>query len=739
MYERFEKVKTQRAKLSAFSTSKFDRAAVTLAGYKDTPPGGGIYDRNKAAFVEVGNQDAQVKVGYPFPGKFPSVEKKQLVSDPLSWVEDFAAFLAACPVEIEPYELLVGDGHWNIWNLKGREYLSKSKLAYLRKKANDLGADGGGWGRTCPDFSIGFSLGYGGILKKIEKHHAEFERQGKAKEAEYLKAAKTACQAISALIESYAVKAKKLSAAESDPEIRKIYEKVAQACGNISEKPPASFYEALLWMSFYAMITRSASSLCGGLARIDTVLKPFYEKDLENKSLTKEEAQELVAEFMLRRPYWYSVGGRDKNYQDATNEVSWLFLNACDMFQGFMNLGFLWHEDINKDFLKRACEILTKKGEGTPMFMNHDVMIKSEINYGIKAEDAWNAAYNGCAWYAVPGKEYRGGDNAGINLSVCLMNTLELAFQLNMRSFEELWELFEIEVEEAFKAVKTLTDEQYKEVPKIWPQIPDSFLTHGCIEKGRDITDLGADYNIVTIQAMGLSNTADSLTAIKKKVFEDKAFSLDDLRQALKNDFAGYEYIKEHLLNCPKFGNDNDEADSMTVRVLKLFKDVIAKYKTADGWSYRPALWSHIGHVYSGKIIGPMPDGKKAAEPLAQGPNPMHGRNISGITATARSMSKLEAEKLMECPYQLELDPAFFESAKDKVKLMEEVITACFKLGLVEVQGNIFTVDKLKKALEKPDEHRNLLVRVTGFSARFVELDRDTQEEIIHRYRQTAK
>ena len=738
MYERFENIKKRRAKISSFSTSKFDKPAVTLGGYK-LNVGGGIYDADKAEYVEVGNQDAQVVVDYPFPGKFPSLEKNQIVSDPISWVEDFSSFLGAFPVEIEPYELIVGDGHWISWNLKGRKFLNATKLSFLRKKANDLGADGGGWGRVCPDFNIGFELGYEGILKKIENYYDKFKKQGKSEEVNYLKAAKVACEAMISFIDGYAKKARDLSEKEKDSEIKKIYEKVAEACDNIRTKPPSSFYEALLWINFYAIVSRSAVGLCGGLARIDMVLKPFYYKDIKSKKITEEEAQELVAEFMLRRPLWYSIGGRDKNLQDATNGVSWLFLNACDMFHGFVNLGFLWHEDINKDFLRRACEILIKKGEGTPMLMNHDVMIKSVINYGIKKEDAWNVAYNGCAWYAVPGKEYRGGDNAGINLSKCLMNALDLAFKVNISSYEELWDLFTIEVEEAFKALKELTDEQYEQVPKIWPEIPHSFLTHGCIEKGRDITDLGAEYNMATIQAMGLSNTSDSLVAIKKKVFEDKAFLLDELQEALKNNFRGYEYIQEYLLNCPKFGNDDDEADNMAVKVVNLFRDIISKYKTRDGCCYRPALWSHIGHVYSGKIIGSMPDGKKAEEPLAQGPNPMHGRNISGITATARSMSKLEPEKLLECPYQLELDPSFFDSTEDKAKLMQDVINACFKMGLVQVQGNIFTVEKLQEALEKPDEYRNLLVRVTGFSARFVELDRETQEEIIHRYRQKAK
>jgi formate C-acetyltransferase len=137
-------------------------------------------------------------------------------------------------------------------------------------------------------------------------------------------------------------------------------------------------------------------------------------------------------------------------------------------------------------------------------------------------------------------------------------------------------------------------------------------------------------------------------------------------------------------------------------------------------------------------MLGATPDGRKAGEPIAQGPNPMHGRNVNGVTATARSLAKLQPQKLLECPFQLELDPSIFD-VSNKVKLMADIISACFKMGLVQLQANIFTLDTLKEALEKPDEYRHLMVRVTGFSARFVDLNKESQKEIMSRYRQSSK
>jgi formate C-acetyltransferase len=485
-------------------------------------------------------------------------------------------------------------------------------------------------------------------------------------------------------------------------------------------------------------VDRSSVGPCGGGGGLDKFLISFYENDIKNNKLTEEKAQEIVAEFVLKRPYWYGIGGRDKNLKDATNKVSWLFLNACDMLKEPINVAVLWHEDIDKDFFKRACEIEIKKGSGTPMLMNYDVMRKSVINYGIGEEDAWDVAYNGCAWYSVPGKEYLCGDISGINLSVCLKNALDLAFKLNIKNFDEIWNLFSIEVEEAIKALKDLMDAEVEQFPKIWPEILPSLMTYGCIEKGRDITDLGTQYNFPIVQFLGASNAADSLVAMKKVVFEDKMITLDVLESALITNFEGYESVRGYLLNCPKFGNDDDEADQMAVNVIDMVRDKLAKYKSANGFSFRPAMWSHLGHIYAGMMLGATPDGRKAGEPIAQGPNPMHGRNVNGVSATARSLAKLRPEWLLECPYQLELDPSILFDISDRVKLMTNIIIACFKMGLVQLQANIFTLDTLKKALKKPDEYRNLVVRVTGFSARFVELNKESQKEVMSRYRQSA-
>jgi len=739
MYERLEKIKKRRVKKSALGVAKFDKISLALGGYTHFIIGLGIIDESKADFVEVPGQESQIKVDYPFPGKFPSLEKKEVPSDPISWAKDFAAFLEACPIEIEPYELMVGDAHWNMWTLRGRKFLNRGKLAFLRKKANELGADGVGWGRNSPDFNIGLSLGWGGILKKISENYNRFHKQEKEKETNYLQAAKIVCETMINYIKRYAEKAKELSKSEKDVEIKKIYEKVAKACDNISVNPPSNFYEALLWINFYILVDRSACSPCSGYGRMDMFLTPFYYKDIENKRITEEEAQELVAEFMLKRPYWYGIGGRDKNLRDATNKVSWLFLNACDMLKDYLiNLAVLWHEDIDRNFFRRACEINLKRSSGIPMFVNYDVIRKSVINYGIKEEDAWNIAYNGCVWYSVIGKEYLCGDIAGINLLICLMNALNLAFKTEVKDFTQLWELFSLEVEEAIKALKDLMDEEVEQFPQIWPEIPPSLLSHGCIEKGRDITDLGVRYNFPTIQALGIPNVADSLVAIQKVVFNEKRISLETLEQALDANFENYEYVRELLLNCPKFGSDNDEADEMARKVVDLFKEKLSKYKSRNGFTYRPAIWSHVGHIYAGKMIGATPDGRKAGEPIAQDVNPMYGRNTNGITATARSIAKLNPQKLLACRYQLELDPSVFE-VKDKVKLLEDIILSILKMGIMQVHVNIVALETLKKAIEEPDKYRHIMVRVSGFSARFTELSRDIQEEIMCRYRESAQ
>ena len=279
-----------------------------------------------------------------------------------------------------------------------------------------------------------------------------------------------------------------------------------------------------------------------------------------------------------------------------------------------------------------------------------------------------------------------------------------------------------------------MTDWQIERIPNVWPEIALTLLTHDCIDNGRDISDCGTPYNTAVVQFSGLANIADSLAAIKKIIFEDKTITLSQLKEALDNDFKGFEDIRQLLLNCPKYGNDIDEVDSIAIEVAENYRQTLSKYKTARGFAYRPAFFSWSGHPYASKIIGATPDGRKKDDPYAQGPNPMHGRNTKGITATMSSVSKLDFRKNAGGPLQLEIDPSLLK-VHDPAALIESLIVPYFEMGGVHVYININSTETLEKAMENPEQYEDIIIRVTGFSVHFVQLDRKIQEEIVQRTR----
>ena len=683
-------------------------------------------------FVLLGDQTARVRVDYPFPGKLPS-SRKGFSYDSLNWAEDFAAYLDQSPAEVCPDQFIVGEFHWSFAELRKRVFPDPEQLEILAEKAAKLGSGGFPATHTCADLSIGLTQGWNGILERIKENRRKFSSKKEEKEAEYLHSAEMVCLALMRFIKKHSQKALSLAEKETDETKRETYLRIAKVCQNISRNPPTSFYEAVQWIWFYIMVERM--ELGGnGYGRLDQLLYPFYEKDIKEGRITRIETRELIAELFLKYPTYYSLGGRNIDGKDATNEVSWLALEAYDMVGGRNAFGVLWHSDIDKDFFRYACDILARHGTGSPTLVNQDIMRESEIKYGVKKEDSWNVAYSGCFWYCIPGKERCSHDMQAVSGIKCFMNALDVAFQRKINSLKQLWQLFCLELDKAVRAMKELTDWQFERIPDVYPEIVTSLMTHDCIENGRDITDCGTPYNTTVVQFQGIANIADSLIAVKHLVFDQERISFDELEKALAANFEGYETIRQLLLHSPKFGNDDDRVDEMAEKVAQVYRDTLAKYRNGKGFAYRPAFFSWAGHAYAGEMIGATPDGRKKSEPIAQGPNPVHGRNTKGITATANSVRKLDFKKNAGGTLQLELDSSLLE-LEDPARLIENIVVPYFKMDGVHVSINVVSAETLKKAIEHPEKYEHLVIRVTGFSVHFVQIDRKIQEEIIARTR----
>ncbi|MCL5985181.1 MAG: pyruvate formate lyase family protein [Actinobacteria bacterium] len=505
-----------------------------------------------------------------YKGRIPSLGKQNIL-DPYSFADDYEALLEYSPAEIYPYENIVGEFHWSLFSLRPLRYPNQIELTWLRKEANEHGSDGAIFAHTCADVSIGLTIGWKGVLDNIKNSCEKFQKKDKKNEIVYLNALEKTCKAIIGFIWKHSEKAKVLAEQKDDEEQKNRYIKISQICEKIAIEPPSTFHEAVQWLHFYVMVERMWAG-SNGYGHIDWYLYPFYKRDLEEGRITHDEAVELIAELFMKSSQFYSLGGRNKDGTDATNEVSWICLEAYDMVSGINNFGVMWHSGIDKNFFKYACDVVMRHGTGSPALVNYDVMRKSFAHYGVDEEDSWTVAYSGCYWYCIPGKDYNLNDMSSVNILIAFQNALRIAFEEGIRSYDELWELFCYELREAARTLKNLLDAQYRLQFQVCPEMTSSLMTHGCVENGRDYTNCGVRYNMTTVQMEGLANVADSLAAIKKLVFEEKKITLDELKAALDANYECYEVIRQMLLHSPKYGNDDDYVDRIAVKIVDQYK-----------------------------------------------------------------------------------------------------------------------------------------------------------------------
>lgn len=667
-------------------------------------------------------------------GQLPS-QKEGFKFNPINWAKDYNAIVEAAPIEIFPYEEITGWLHWRLYTHRQRKYHKVEKIRELRKKAWEHGAGALVWNRTCPDLSLGLKLGWTGIKKLVKGKYQESQKQGKSEEAEYLKASEMVCDTIIDKIAEYSVALKKYAISEIDEERRERYERVSKVCENISEREPRTFHEAVQWIHFFVMFNKVIGECDGPVGRIDQLLIPFYKKDTQKGLIERKQARDMIADLFIHLDPWLTIGGRDKDGKDATNEVSWLVLEAYDSLKGFPgNFAVMWNKDMDKDFYYYACDVNYRLRSGAPMIVNFDVMRESLLKQGIREEDAWNVCHNGCGWYSIPGKQYLTGDWCSINLVMCLMNALKKSVLTNVNKFDEFLNLYNDEVDASADILNKLVNAYLEETPNVWPEIVVSLNIPDCLEQGKDVSSGGVPYYNATVEIMGFAHAVNSLMVIKKLIFEDRKLTLEKLMDILDKNYEGYEDIHQIILNLPKYGNDDDRVDEISKIVVDNLCDTLKRQENLFGGNYYPLLWTHVGHVYVGQELGATPDGRKAGEPMAQGGNPTHGTAKEGVTCHARSMAKLNFSRLDGGPFQMELDPAVLAVDNPSARLAE-IVKSYFEMGGQHIELNIHTLEDLKEAMINPDKYQNLVVRVTGFSSRFVALREEVQKEIIARMR----
>jgi formate C-acetyltransferase len=586
---------------------------------------------------------------------------------------------------------------------------------------------------------------------------------------EQLKAMDIAADAAIVFAERHAKLVRKMAKEEEDAQRKVELERIARNCEWVPAQAPRDFWEALqtYWFYHLAVITELNGWDSFNPGHLDQHLEPFYEQGLEDGSLDRESAKELLQCFWVKfnnhpappkvgvtaaESGTYTdfaninIGGLNKDGSDAVNEISYLLLEVIDEMHILQPSNNIQLSRKNPErFLKAAARVI-RKGYGYPSVFNADSVVEELIRQGKTVEDAREGGTSGCVETGAFGKEafiLTGYFNLVKILEITLYNGLDPRSSKQLgpktgdprefQSFDELFQAWQKQVSH-FVEIKLRGNHIFEQMYAQNAPAPFlSIITTGCIQNGKDYNAGGARYNTSYIQGVGTGSLTDSFSAIKQHVFEKKTFTMDELLTALEDDFEGREKLRQILLNrSPKYGNDDDDADALMVRCFDTFFDAVDGRPNGRGGEYHINMLPTTCHVYFGSVTGATPDGRRAWVPLSEGISPVQGADRRGPTAVFKSAAKMDHIKTGGTLLNVKFTPQLLEG-EDGIDKMAGLIRGYFKMGSHHVQFNVVSADTLRKAQAEPEHYRDLIVRVAGYSDYFCDLSRALQDEIIAR------
>ncbi len=588
--------------------------------------------------------------------------------------------------------------------------------------------------------------------------------------AEQWKAMAISCDAVIVFARRHADLAEEMAARESNPERVAELKKIAEVCRHVPANKPRNFHEAIqmYWFCHLGTITELNGWDAMNPGHFDQHLTPFYEKEIAEGTLTREKAKELLCCFWIkvnnhtappkvgitaRESGTYNdftninIGGVKRDGSDGTSEVSYILLEVVEELH-ILQPGNSVHisEVTPGEFLHASAKVI-RQGHGYPSVFNPDTYIQEMVRQGKTLEDAREGGCSGCIEVGAFGKEaflLTGYLNVPKILEVTLNNgidpmtgkkcSIETGEPGTFASYEELYEAF-------MKQVRFVVDQKMRVsnyIDRMFAKYaPAPFLSvviDDCISRGRDYYDGGPRYNTSYIQCTGLATVADSLAALKKHVFEEKRFTMDELLDAVANNFAGEEFMRQTIMNrTPFFGNDDEYADEIAVRVYDdLVETIDGKPNIKDGGKYHLNMLSTTCHIYFGKVLGATPNGRLMGKSISDGTSPSHGADVNGPSAVIKSLAKLDQTKSGGTLLNQRFLPSLLKRDED-IKKLGQLIRSYFKLGGHHIQFNIVDTATLRAAQEEPDDYKDLLVRMAGYSDYFNDMNKDLQQEVIER------
>ncbi|TNF48800.1 MAG: glycyl radical protein [Deltaproteobacteria bacterium] len=586
---------------------------------------------------------------------------------------------------------------------------------------------------------------------------------------EELKAMDVSCDAVIVFAERHADLAEELAAGERDPGRVAELQKIAEICRWVPANAPRTFHEAIqmYWFVHLGTITELNGWDAMNPGHFDQHLAPFYEAELAAGTLTREQAKELLCCFWIkvnnhpappkvgitaRESGTYNdftninIGGITGDGKDGVSDVSYIMLEVVEELHVLQPGNSVHVSSKTPDrFLESACKVI-RQGHGYPSIFNPDIYVEELLRQGKSLKDAREGGCSGCIEVGAFGKEayvLTGYLNVPKILEVTLNDGIdpvtgkragiETGNPRDFTSYEDLYEAFNKQLNFIVDTKIRVSNYIDRMFAKYAPAPFLSVVIEDCISKGRDYYDAGPRYNTNYIQCTGLGTTTDSLAVLKKHVFEAKTFSMERLLDAVANNFEGEEFVRQTVLNkTPFFGNDDDYADDIALQIYADLFAAIDGKPNVKGEAFHLNMLSTTCHIYFGKVMGATPNGRLAGKSISDGTSPSHGADTHGPSAVVRSLTKLDHTLSGGTLLNQRFLPSLLKRNEDVARL-GQLVRSYFALGGHHIQFNIVDTATLKAAQEAPEDYKDLLVRMAGYSDYFNDMNADLQQEVVER------
>ncbi len=647
----------------------------------------------------------------------------------------FANFLDAHPVFLNENSAFAGCWIGNVthmnapWRDSERFWENEAQLPVYNITTRGLYA----MNHCAPDLTIGLELGWGGLLRKIERYEALHGEDYRA----FYEGEKRLVLAIQRFVRRHAEAAAQLAEAAQNEELRAHYQKIAQDCADLVEGAPRTLRQALQWIVFWQDVDRMYYN--GGAGQeLDTLLQPYYERDVRDGVLTDDdEVVWYFASLFFNDPHYSMIGGQDPlTGKDVTSRLSFLILEGQHRLNIPNNLALRVHENVNDELLTRAVKYLFEDGTGV-CYSCGTGLDKGYMRNGLPAALARMRAKVGCNWTALPGIEYSLQDVTRVCLAKPLLLALDdMLAAAEENSMENLLRHYEERLLTAVNLIKDGVDWHVKYKWRNRPEVVLNLVAHGPIERGMDMSHGGVDIYNFACDATALATTANSLAAIEQRVVKEGKLTWEQLVTALKNNFEGAEDLRLMLKSVPQYGAGGTAADRYAKYLADLYTHMMRDTPTKDGFTVLPGIFSH-GDVYiHGKNLGATPNGRRAGEAISHSADPDPGFLPGGgtaPTAKANAVASVQSGWGNSTPLQIDLDERLAKEMGG-IENVKAYIKTHDKMGGTLININVVSKEKILEAHKNPDLYPDLVVRVTGYSAFFKSLSPQYRQQVVDRW-----